>query len=185
MTRACLWPQATCNGTYPILLDIRALQYLTIYSLASFTFAISFSLQVAPSEIQLIVKTHKSAIFVQTPLSSTLQTVKSNVLSAITQFAASGTLEDVPNISSEDDFELYRLDNSRFVALDASKGIRDQKVTAWTTLYIRFKDAKGEFLHWRMWLEPSQPVVFSRSRTKDLVAEAYVMLHLCRQLARG
>lgn len=111
--------------------------------------------QAPPSEIQLIVKTHKTAIVIQTPLSATIQKVKSGVLSALSQFADSGTLEDVPIINTEDDFELYTMDNSRYVALNASKGVRDQKLVTWTTLYIRFRDQNGgfrfQYAHWRVW----------------------------------
>ena len=38
------------------------------------------------------------------------------------------------------------MDSSRYVALDASKGVRDQKLAAWATLYIRFRDQSGEFI---------------------------------------
>jgi len=98
---------------------------------------------VPQSEIQLIVKTHKVSIIIKTPLAATIQTVKSSVLSALNQFAESGALEDVPSVKSVDDFELYKMDNSRYVALDADKGARDQRLTTWATLYIRFRDENG------------------------------------------
>lgn len=103
-------------------------------------------IQVPPSEIQLIIKTHRTTVVIQTPLSATMQRVKSSVLSALNQFDNPGTLEDVPSINSEDDFELCKMDSSRYVALDASKGVRDQKLAAWATLYIRFRDQNGEFI---------------------------------------
>jgi hypothetical protein len=88
--------------------------------------------------------------------------VKSKVLSALNQFADSGMLEDVPTVNSEDDFELYKMGSSRYAALDASKGVRDQKLTTWTTLYIRFRDQSGEFSIrsrlWRVWSQVTVPV---------------------------
>ncbi|KAF8311168.1 hypothetical protein DL93DRAFT_2083611 [Clavulina sp. PMI_390] len=98
-----------------------------------------------PAEIQIVVKTHRTAFFVQTPLASTLETVKSNVLAAIKQFADANALEEegIPPVTSLDSFELYRLEGNQYQVLDPGKGIKDHKITNWTSLYIRFRDENG------------------------------------------
>lgn len=106
---------------------------------------------VAPSEIQLIIKAHRTAIFIQLPLTSTLPDIKSSTLSALQQFSSGnpGTgLSDIPVVSKEDEFEVCRLDagGTRYVELDGVKTMKEQRIGAWSVLYLRFRDESGTLL---------------------------------------
>ncbi|KAF9513263.1 hypothetical protein BS47DRAFT_1296489, partial [Hydnum rufescens UP504] len=61
--------------------------------------------KVAPNTIQLVVKTHSIAIYLATPLTALLSDLKANAFSALSQFH---DVDDIPHISSEEDFELCR-----------------------------------------------------------------------------
>jgi hypothetical protein len=105
---------------------------------------------VAPSEIQIVVKTHRTALFVQIPLSSDVSSLKSSVLSALTQFQESGSLEGVPIVSSENDFELVKTtqtERGKYTPLEATKTVKQQGITNWTVLYLRFRDSSGKWPH--------------------------------------
>jgi len=101
-----------------------------------------------PTEIQIIVKTHKLSILIQVPHNSTLAPLKSSVLSALEQFAESDSpdLADIPKVSHEGEFELVKSEgagNVRYVEVDGKKTMKEQRIATWTTLFIRFRDDSG------------------------------------------
>ena len=104
--------------------------------------------KVAPSAIQLVVKTHKITIYLLTPLSAVLSDLKAETLSALSQF--SQDVDDIPQISSEDDFELCRKEVPtgprggggpiKYVVLDdGSKSVKHQGLVNWQILYLRLR----------------------------------------------
>lgn len=112
-----------------------------------------------PTSIQLVLKTHTLAIFLHTQLSATLPSIKADALSALQQFSAIENEEKgVPIVSSEDDFELFRREETttgtgrnatsteRFVTLDGSKTVKQQGLVNWNVIYVRFRDEGGGFL---------------------------------------
>lgn len=101
-----------------------------------------------PKTYQLMIKTHKTTIFFPAPQEWTFAQVKEKVLSALTQF---GEEQDVPKITSIDDFELClcrRIDKKMsFELIDPSKHIKEVYVAKpWEYAYIKFRDQEtGEW----------------------------------------
>jgi len=107
---------------------------------------------VAPNTIQLVVKTHSIAIYLATPLAALLSDLKADTFSALSQFH---DVDDIPPISSEEDFELCRKEvpttgprggggggggTTKYVMLEGgSNTVRQQGLVNWQVLYLRIR----------------------------------------------
>jgi hypothetical protein len=110
-----------------------------------------------PSVFQLVVKSHKTAVFLSASQTSKVAALKADTLSALTS-----DVNDDPNVprpSHVDDFELCHAPRSgkartaapsaqfkvptEFEVLDTDAVIKNVLVN-WETLYIQFKDSDGE-----------------------------------------
>lgn len=121
---------------------------------------IPLSNQAPPTSLQLIVKTHTLALFLLTPISATLPSIKADTLSALQQFSADNEAQGIPVVTSEDQFELYwrketttgtgrnAITKEEYVPLDESKTIKQQGLLNWNPIYIRFRDESGMFLQY-------------------------------------
>ncbi|KAL4076281.1 hypothetical protein J3A83DRAFT_4089630, partial [Scleroderma citrinum] len=100
-----------------------------------------------PKAYILLLKTHRLTIFLPTPQSSTIASLKSEALSAF-----SGN-EDIPNVQSTDNFELCRAIKDRgksnavtaYEVLDPTAPIRGL-LGNWEELYVQFRDEDGNLL---------------------------------------
>ena len=82
---------------------------------------------------------------------STLNDLKNDVLSALSQFSSAHS--DLPEISSIDEFELCRkevqpaprgtLVTVRYTLLEEGKTVKQLGLSNWEALYVRYKDASG------------------------------------------
>ncbi|KAF8338824.1 uncharacterized protein EI90DRAFT_3039284 [Cantharellus anzutake] len=106
---------------------------------------------VSPSAIQVAIKTRRTSVHFTASLASTLQDLKHETLSALSQFS---TLEDnLPSITSIDDFELHRKEvqpgprgvppTVRYVPLEDDKTVKQLGLSNWEVLYVRYKDESG------------------------------------------
>lgn len=104
--------------------------------------------------VQLMVKTHKTTIFLSCPQEMTFTEAKEKILSALTQFPDE---LDVPKVASTDDFEICvgRLSKKpgegtsqsklEFEIIDGEKRMRDVYNKPWETGYLKFKNSDGTF----------------------------------------
>jgi len=95
----------------------------------------------------ILLKTHKVTIFLEAPQSKTVASLKADALSALTSKA--GETEDIPRVTDVSDFEIChevkergRAASSKYHVLEDAQVVQ-KVVTAWETLFIRFKDENG------------------------------------------
>ena len=94
----------------------------------------------------ILLKTHKTTIFLEAPASKTISSLKEDALSALTSRVVEG--EDIPRVQDVADFEICREKKEqgkapKYELLDGTMLV--QKVTsAWESLYIRFKGDDGK-----------------------------------------
>ncbi|KAI9513242.1 hypothetical protein F5148DRAFT_944967, partial [Russula earlei] len=100
-----------------------------------------------PKIFQVLVKTHKSTVFLALPNETTISAVKEQVLSAFTDDVFKG-IHDVPKVSGLDDFVLSReaaergQGTSSYEVLTNDQMLRDIAGN-WVVLYVQFMDNSG------------------------------------------
>lgn len=125
-----------------------------------------------PKVYQLLVKTHKLTIFHTVLPPTSVASIKADTLSALASDV--NQADDVPQVSSVDDFELCRAVKDakgnltgEYLALDSSKQIKDFGLGGWDHLYIRFKDPDtGEQICGALLIDGTCDVTYSRPRQK-------------------
>jgi hypothetical protein len=101
-----------------------------------------------PKIHQLQVKSHKLTIMITVPPSTTIAQIKEEAFSALVSDV--NQVEDVPKVSSDDDFEICRevkdkgKSTGQFEPLDVTKQVREYSMASWDTLYLQFKDPSGK-----------------------------------------
>ncbi|THU91912.1 hypothetical protein K435DRAFT_726718 [Dendrothele bispora CBS 962.96] len=97
-----------------------------------------------PKVYQILLRTHKLTIFFTLPPATTIASLKEEALSALTSDV--NQVEDVPKVSSVDEFEICRKDKAAaYELLDDEKELKECKVSNWEILYLQFKDESGKF----------------------------------------
>ncbi|KAF8592112.1 hypothetical protein K439DRAFT_1250185, partial [Ramaria rubella] len=98
-----------------------------------------------PKVFQILAKTHKLTIFLNAPHPTTVATLKTQALSALSQFAE--TMDDVPKVATVDDFEFCRATKQQgkivaFDVLETKSTVRDT-LSNWEIIYFRFRNDSG------------------------------------------
>ncbi|KAG8919746.1 hypothetical protein FRC02_001412, partial [Tulasnella sp. 418] len=105
------------------------------------------------ADLQLLIKTHKLTIFIQSPQKSTLSELKEKVLSALQQFAKEGANEGIPMVDSADDFEICQrksgANQPKYTILEtggaaADTTIKKAQLKGWEPLFLRFRNEDGD-----------------------------------------
>ncbi|TFK62714.1 hypothetical protein BDN72DRAFT_376664 [Pluteus cervinus] len=95
-----------------------------------------------PKVFQLLIRTHNLTIYHTMLPTTSVVTVKEETLSALTSNV--NQAEDVPRISSLEEFDLCRASKGKpvkYEALDETKELKDIiGLGTWEVLYVRFKD---------------------------------------------
>ena len=100
-----------------------------------------------PKIFQVLVKTHKSTVFLSLPTETSIAAVKEQVLSAFLDDVFKG-IHDVPKIFGLDDFVLSRevtergRDTTFYEVLTDDQLLKDV-VGNWAVLFVQFKDDSG------------------------------------------
>lgn len=100
-----------------------------------------------PKIVQVLVKTHKLTVFLALPNETAISAVKEQVLSAFLDDVFGG-IDDVPKISSLDDFVLSRevikrgIDTTSYEVLTDDQLLKNV-VGNWAVLFVQFKDDSG------------------------------------------
>ncbi|KAJ7639541.1 hypothetical protein FB45DRAFT_905957 [Roridomyces roridus] len=104
-----------------------------------------------PKVFQVLVKTHTLTVLTTVAPTISINALKAEVLSALSSEV--NQVEDVPRVTSADDFELCKAVKERgklkgeFTVLDEHKlSIRDAGVANWEPLFIQFRDDSGDLL---------------------------------------
>ncbi|KAH7931324.1 hypothetical protein BV22DRAFT_1077247 [Leucogyrophana mollusca] len=109
-----------------------------------------------PKAYQILVKTHQLTIFLTASQSATIASLKEEVLSALSSDV--NEVEDVPQVSSLDEFELCRAVKDKgkittqYETLDGSQPVKGV-LSNWEVIYLQFRDEAGNLLP----VEVSQP----------------------------
>ncbi|KDQ64228.1 hypothetical protein JAAARDRAFT_144744 [Jaapia argillacea MUCL 33604] len=110
-----------------------------------------------PKNLLILLKTHKLTIFLSATQSSTIGALKSQALSALQSHSQlqlqspNPHQQDIPDISSEADFELCKPTKERgkvtgYEVIDGKKEVKGTLVN-WDTLFVRFRDPEtGDLL---------------------------------------
>ncbi|KAG6820694.1 hypothetical protein H0H93_013213 [Arthromyces matolae] len=112
------------------------------------------------------MRSHKISILVMVPPSTTIAQLKQEALSALTA-QVNEVEQQVPAVQSENDFELCKeikekgKPTGEYEVLQVVKQLRDYNLASYDTLYLQFRDEKGELL----------PIVFESPSIDDDVEE--------------
>lgn len=97
----------------------------------------------------ILAKTHKATIFLNAPHPTTIGALKTQALSALSQFAET-TEDDFPKATALSDFEICRAKRDRrtgtvieYDVLD-DKALVNKELENWEVVYFRFRNEAGE-----------------------------------------
>jgi len=102
-----------------------------------------------PKIYQLLFKTHKLTILLTTPPNTTIASLKTEILSALSSDV--NQVEDVPKVTDERAFEISRAVKDRgkntlqYEVLERSQTVKDT-LTNWEVLFLQFRDRSGKLL---------------------------------------
>ncbi|KAF4575208.1 hypothetical protein EYR36_006566 [Pleurotus pulmonarius] len=100
-----------------------------------------------PKVYHLLIKTHKTTVFVTTAPTASVASVKSEVFSALTSDVNKDT--ETPEVSSEDDFDLCKPFKDKgkptgaYEVVDTSLQVKQAGINNWEHLFIKFHDAES------------------------------------------
>jgi hypothetical protein len=100
-----------------------------------------------PKIYQLLFKTHKLTILLTTPPNTTIASLKTEILSALSSDV--NQVEDVPKVTDERAFEISRAVKDRgkntlqYEVLERSQTVKDT-LTNWEVLFLQFRDRSGK-----------------------------------------
>ncbi|KAF8507600.1 hypothetical protein JB92DRAFT_2959171 [Gautieria morchelliformis] len=99
-----------------------------------------------PKVFQILAKTHRATVFLNAPHPTTIAALKSQALSALSQF--SDIYGDVPKVTTIDDFEFCRATRQygKIVAFDVLETMSTVRETLsnWEVIYFRFRNEHGK-----------------------------------------
>ncbi|KAI6024477.1 hypothetical protein EDC04DRAFT_2931550, partial [Pisolithus marmoratus] len=107
-----------------------------------------------PKAYILLLKTHRLTVFLSAPHNSTVASLKAEALSALSSTVLRDANEDVPIVTSTDDFELCRAIKDRgkqnaavpaYEVLDPDSPIRGL-LNNWEELFVQFRGKNGKLM---------------------------------------
>ena len=100
-----------------------------------------------PKIYQLLFKTHTLTIFITTQPTTTIASLKTEILSALSSDV--NQVEDVPKVTDEEEFEISRAVKDKgkrtvqYQVLESSETVKST-LTNWEVVFLQFRDTSGE-----------------------------------------